>query len=590
MSAIPLDDAFERVSSDGRAPRKLPTVALIYLLAVATVAIGVSLPLLSELKPSSGYWITFVILGTSVALAQLFVVRTPGNKSYHTTGVFLIPAALLLPAELVALIAVVQHLPDWLRNRTAWYIQSFNIFNYTLATLGAWASAHAILDADELIANNDVRFALAGLAASVCFVGLNSALIAPMLHLGRGQSMRPLLLPALLHGARLRRPRRRRGDVLDVQPVADPVRDRPAAAHSPSPVRAAAPGGGARGSQDRALQRTSLLGRADGRARPRATLRAPDVADHGRPRPAARDQQHLRPPRRRCRSQGHRRRLPRRATSLRRAGAVRRRGVQHPAARDAARGGARDRGAHPACGRRASGSTSRPRASRSARPSRSASRPIRRTRRIRTRSSTRPTSRSTARSCRAATACSARARSRCTCRRSGSRSSWPSRRRTRARAAAGRVPSSRRRSRRTAIRVTRPPARASLQLSRRLALVVGLVSTVGVGAGIIGLLFGSSTDIVGMLAIVALVGVGQALALELDDGAISVSAVGSLAGAAMFGSRVALAIAVTTAVVDWSARRPRSTMSSSTSARSRSRAWRRPASRPQASTAAWASS
>ena len=59
-----------------------------------------------------------------------------------------------------------------------------------------------------------------------------------------------------------------------------------------------------------------------------------------------------------------------------------------------------------------------------------------------------------------------------------------------------------------------------------------------------------------MLAIVALVGVGQALALELDDGAISVSAVGALAGAAMFGSRVALAIAVTTAVVDWSARRP----------------------------------
>ena len=95
-----------------------------------------------------------------------------------------------------------------------------------------------------------------------------------------------------------------------------------------------------------------------------------------------------------------------------------------------------------------------------------------------------------------------------------------------------------------------------LQLSRRLALVVGLVSTVGVGAGVIGLLFGGSTDIVGMLAIVALVGVGQALALELDDGAISVSAVGSLAGAAMFGSRVALAIAVTTAVVDWSARRP----------------------------------
>src|SRR5918994_2466719 len=192
MSAIPLDDAFERVSNDGRAARKLPPLALLYLLAVATVALAVSLPLIAELKPSSGSWLTFALLGTSVSLAQLFVVRTPGNKSYHTTGVFLIPAALLLPAELVALIAVVQHVPDWLRNRTAWYIQSFNIFNYTLATLAAWASAHAILGADVLIANADVRFALAGLAASVCFVGLNSALIAPMLHLGRGQSMRLL--------------------------------------------------------------------------------------------------------------------------------------------------------------------------------------------------------------------------------------------------------------------------------------------------------------------------------------------------------------------------------------------------------------
>ena len=80
MSAIPLDDAFERVASDGRAARKLPPLALVYLLAVAAVAVGVSLPLLAELKPTSGYWVTFVILGASVALAQLFVVRTPRKQ------------------------------------------------------------------------------------------------------------------------------------------------------------------------------------------------------------------------------------------------------------------------------------------------------------------------------------------------------------------------------------------------------------------------------------------------------------------------------------------------------------------------------
>ena len=80
-------------------------------------------------------------------------------------------------------------------------------------------------------------------------------------------------------------------------------------------------------------------------------------------------------------------------------------------------------------------------------------------------------------------------------------------------------------------------------------------SLFGVAAGALGLLFGGSHDIFGLIAVIALVGVGQALALELDDGSVSASAVGALAGAALFGPRAALAIAVTTAAVDWSARR-----------------------------------
>ncbi|MDQ3162074.1 MAG: diguanylate cyclase, partial [Actinomycetota bacterium] len=192
IRATPLNDAFERVLGDGRPAHTLPPLALLYLLGVGAVTAAATLPLLKGLEPTNRQWIMFAVLGASVALAQLFVVRTPGNRSYHTTGVFLIPAALLLPVELVALIAVVQHLPDWLRNRTPWYIQSFNIFNYTLSTLVAWLGAHALLGAEGLIGNDELRFACAGLAACLCFVGLNSTLIAPMLHLGRGQSMRLL--------------------------------------------------------------------------------------------------------------------------------------------------------------------------------------------------------------------------------------------------------------------------------------------------------------------------------------------------------------------------------------------------------------
>jgi putative nucleotidyltransferase with HDIG domain len=92
-------------------------------------------------------------------------------------------------------------------------------------------------------------------------------------------------------------------------------------------------------------------------------------------------------------------------------------------------------------------------------------------------------------------------------------------------------------------------------LSKRLATLVGVVSFVGVLAGVLGAAFGSADDVFGLVALIILVGLGQAVALEVDDGSISVSAVGALAGAALFGPRAALALAITTCVVDWSAKR-----------------------------------
>src|SRR5205085_6102136 len=57
--------------------------------------------------------------------------------------------------------------------------------------------------------------------------------------------------------------------------------------------------------------------------------------------------------------------------------------------------------------------------------------------------------------------------------------------------------------------------------------------------------------------ILALVGIGQALSYESVEleGSLSVSVVGSLAGAALFGFRAALPLAIVIAIVDWSARR-----------------------------------
>ncbi|MET1009439.1 MAG: diguanylate cyclase, partial [Gaiellaceae bacterium] len=132
-------------------------------------------------------WLTFLVLATSAAVAQLFVVRTPRDQSYHTTIVFLIPGVLLLPPELIALLCVVYGIPEWLKIRYAWYIQAFNIANHTLNGLAAWGAVEVVRNAGF---GPELEFALSGLVASVVFVSLNHILLATMLHLARGHSFR----------------------------------------------------------------------------------------------------------------------------------------------------------------------------------------------------------------------------------------------------------------------------------------------------------------------------------------------------------------------------------------------------------------
>src|SRR5918992_2281614 len=152
---------------------------------IATI-LAAALPL-SRLSLDPPGWATFIILATCAAIAQLFVVRTPRDQSYHTTIVFLIPAALLLPPELVALVGLIQHIPEWLKVRYPWYIQSFNICNHTLNGLAAWGVAELIRD---IGLERRPTMALGGLAACVVFVVTNHVLLALMLHFARGHSMR----------------------------------------------------------------------------------------------------------------------------------------------------------------------------------------------------------------------------------------------------------------------------------------------------------------------------------------------------------------------------------------------------------------
>jgi diguanylate cyclase (GGDEF)-like protein len=138
--------------------------------------------------PHSRDWVTFAALAVAAATAQLFVVQTTHNQSYHLAIVFVLAGVLLLPLELIAALCLIQHVPEWMRERYAPEIQGFNIANYTLAALAAWVAAHAVLGSSGV--HQDARTVLAGVVAGAVFVLLNHGVLAGMLRIARGHSVR----------------------------------------------------------------------------------------------------------------------------------------------------------------------------------------------------------------------------------------------------------------------------------------------------------------------------------------------------------------------------------------------------------------
>src|SRR3990172_6474617 len=172
-----------------RRPTGLSLPTQLYLVVVYAGALGAYALAASAADPiERADWQLAVLLAAGAAVAQLFPVFTPRNQSYHTTPVLVVAAALLLPPPLIVFVAVVQHVPEWLKERYPWYIQTFNIANYALSGLAAHWAFVATSAADGIIANANLRYLLAGLAAAVLFVVVNHLLLAMVLKLARGHS------------------------------------------------------------------------------------------------------------------------------------------------------------------------------------------------------------------------------------------------------------------------------------------------------------------------------------------------------------------------------------------------------------------
>jgi diguanylate cyclase (GGDEF)-like protein/putative nucleotidyltransferase with HDIG domain len=185
MSAIPGDITIKK----DRGPRSesLTMPARVYFVVAAVVAATLTVPLLPRLHSTNG-WATFAILAAGASTARLFSVRTPNDQAYHADLVFLMAAAILLPPQLVALLGTIEMVPEWLKYRYRWHIQTFNICNYTIDVMAAWGVAHLLHKG--IVTNPELRLALAGAAASVVFVALNHGLLAVMLRLVYGHTAR----------------------------------------------------------------------------------------------------------------------------------------------------------------------------------------------------------------------------------------------------------------------------------------------------------------------------------------------------------------------------------------------------------------
>ena len=123
-------------------------------------------------------WGRFALLATAASAAQMSSVQLTRKRVFHPAIVFVVAGALLLSPQQVALMCVVQHIPEWLKQRYPWYIQTFNIANYVLAGGGAALAARAV-------PAHEGREAIAGIVAVAAFILINRALLVFMLRLGR---------------------------------------------------------------------------------------------------------------------------------------------------------------------------------------------------------------------------------------------------------------------------------------------------------------------------------------------------------------------------------------------------------------------
>ena len=162
----------------------LKPAAAAYLVAVVGLAAVLGAVAVAQLHPATAPWGTFALMLALATVAQLFIVEKPGGQSYRTAIVFVVAAAVLLPPPLAVLVSAVHYVPSWFRHKKKNFVRAFNTANTTVGVLAAWTAFH------ELRGAGDLRYVAAGAAACAAFVGVTHLVLALMLHVRAGNSLR----------------------------------------------------------------------------------------------------------------------------------------------------------------------------------------------------------------------------------------------------------------------------------------------------------------------------------------------------------------------------------------------------------------
>src|SRR4051812_50127150 len=111
-----MEHAVEIDVSERRRGDELPRSAWVFLSAVVLATLAGAVPALASGAPSGSDLFTFAVLAGGAAVAQFYLVGGGSYHGLHTAIPFVIAGALLLPPELLALMAGLQHLPHGFRH------------------------------------------------------------------------------------------------------------------------------------------------------------------------------------------------------------------------------------------------------------------------------------------------------------------------------------------------------------------------------------------------------------------------------------------------------------------------------------------